>query len=211
MTSRERVQRTLRFQSPDRPPRELWALGRVARSRRAEYDALVARFEWDFAGPRGGHGPSERVRGNDHSTAPNVDEWGVVWVRGEPGVAGEVKEPILADDSAIGRYRLPWELLDKDKATFPTLDAEPPSPDHFKFVKAGTHTRPFERLQFLRGSEQTLADLAYGTPAVMGLLDRLHEFFVREMEMWAATAVDGVSFMDDWGSQNALLISLFLF
>jgi uroporphyrinogen-III decarboxylase len=41
----------------------------------------------------------------------------------------------------------------------------------------------------------------------MRLLERLHEFFVREMEMWAKTPVDGVSFMDDWGSQTALLIS----
>ena len=27
------------------------------------------------------------------------------------------------------------------------------------------------------------------------------------MRLWAATAVDGVSFMDDWGTQRALLIS----
>jgi hypothetical protein len=177
----------------------------VGKFRRAEYDALVARFEWDFAGPAGGHGPSERARGDYLSCEPTVDEWGVVWVRGEPGVNGEVRDAILADDAAIARYRLPWELL--DKATFPKMAAELPSPDHNKFIKAGTHVRPFERLQFLRGSEQLLADLAYGTPAVMNLLRQLHEFFVREMEMWAATAVDGVSFMDDWGAQNALLIS----
>jgi hypothetical protein len=27
------------------------------------------------------------------------------------------------------------------------------------------------------------------------------------MRLWAQTGVDGVSFMDDWGSQTALLIS----
>jgi uroporphyrinogen decarboxylase len=34
----------------------------------------------------------------------------------------------------------------------------------------------------------------------------LHEFFLREMSLWAETDVDAVSFMDDWGSQNALLV-----
>ena len=33
------------------------------------------------------------------------------------------------------------------------------------------------------------------------------DFFCREMELWAATDVDGVEFMDDWGSQQTLLIS----
>jgi hypothetical protein len=35
----------------------------------------------------------------------------------------------------------------------------------------------------------------------------LHDFFCREMQMWADSEVDGVEFMDDWGSQDALLIA----
>ena len=127
----------------------------------------------------------------------------MVWSVGEPGVVGEIKKPILADLSAIGSYQLPWELL--DKADFSRVNEACAKSE--RFVKVGTHARPFERLQFLRGTENALADLAYGTPEVMGLLRQLHEFYVREMEMWAATDVDGVAFMDDWGSQNALLIS----
>lgn len=122
---------------------------------------------------------------------------------GEPGVAGEVKRPILPDDASLGSYRLPWELL--DQADFSKVDSFCAKTD--KFVRAGVQARPFERLQFLRGTEQTLVDLAYGTPAVLALLGQLHEFFVREMELWAKTAVDAVAFCDDWGSQRALLIS----
>lgn len=50
-------------------------------------------------------------------------------------------------------------------------------------------------------------DLAYGDSEVYKLRDMLHEFFTKEIEMWAATDVDGVFFMDDWGSQTSLLIS----
>jgi len=76
-----------------------------------------------------------------------------------------------------------------------------------KFVKVGTEVRPFERMQFLRGTENLFLDLAYGVREVFILRDMLHNFFLKEMEMWAKTDVDGVSFMDDWGSQNSLLIS----
>jgi len=203
MTGRERVIRTLRFQSPDRAPRDLWALPGVGLFRKGELDALSARFPSDFAAPPAKYGPSERARGDCSRVGGYVDEWGVVWTVGEPGVVGEIKRPILAEDAAIASYRLPRELL--DKADFSKVDDFCAKAE--RFVKAGTLARPFERLQFLRGTENLYLDLGYGTSAVLGLLRQLHEFFVREMELWAATAVDAVGFMDDWGSQNALLIS----
>ena len=72
---------------------------------------------------------------------------------------------------------------------------------------AWTETRPFERLQFLRGTEATFIDLISGDKAARSLLAMLHDFFCREMQMWADSEVDGVEFMDDWGSQDALLIA----
>ncbi|MDD4890946.1 MAG: uroporphyrinogen decarboxylase family protein [Phycisphaerae bacterium] len=203
MTSRERVTRALRFQTPDRAPRNLWALPGVGHSRREELHALATRFPGDVGGPQYTLGKSGRSRGDCLSVGEYVDEWGVVWTTGEPGVAGEVKHAILADDAAMASYRLPWELL--DGADLSRVDESCAKSD--TFILPGAQARPFERLQFLRGTEQLLVDLAYGTPGVLRLLGQLHEFFVREMEMWAKTAVDAVSFMDDWGSQTALLIS----
>jgi hypothetical protein len=72
-------------------------------------------------------------------------------------VAGEVKKPILSDDASLDSYRLPWELL--DQADFSKVDAFCAKSDNF--VRPGAQARPFERLQFLRGTEQTLVDLAY--------------------------------------------------
>lgn len=191
------------FQKPDRAPRELWALPGVVKFRRNEYEAIRSRFEWDFGEPGGKYGNSGRAKGNCNQVGDYIDEWGVVWTNAEPGVAGEIKKPILADASALAHYHLPWELL--EQADFSMVDEI--CAKSTLFMKAGTLVRPFERLQFLHGTENLLVDLAYGTPEVLGLLRQLHEFFVRDMEMWAKTAVDGIAFMDDWGSQNALLIS----
>jgi len=203
MTSRERVVRALKFQNPDRAPRQLWALPGVTMFRKEEYARLISRFPTDMTGPQNVYGASERARGPGAAGGDSIDAWGVVWSHGEPGVCGEVKQPILADESAIATYRLPWELL--DKADWSAVEYQYSRTS--LFFSAGTEVRPFERLQFLRGTEATLIDLACGTPSVMTLLGQIHEYFVRELELWAKTPVDGVRFMDDWGSQTALLIS----
>jgi uroporphyrinogen decarboxylase len=50
-------------------------------------------------------------------------------------------------------------------------------------------------------------DLAYLEPEVYRLRDLVHDYFMRQMKLWCATDVDGVHLVDDWGSQQALLIS----
>lgn len=202
MTGRERVQRALRFQRPDRAPRNLWALPGIRSWRRAELEALLRRFPEDFSGV-GNPAKGRRVRGRPGEVGTNVDAWGCVWRVAEPGVQGEIKDPVLADWKALDSWQPPWDLLENPDLSRVETHCRATG----RFVLAGTETRPFERMQFLRGSENLLVDLGYGTPQALRLRDMLHEFFVREMEMWARTAVDAVSFMDDWGSQTALLIS----
>ena len=211
MNSRERVRRALTFQSPDRAPRELWALPGVPMFRQEEMDALLARYPSDFAGPDVTHGTGpdikygtgHRTRGTPNVVGTYVDEWGCPFTVAEPGVIGEVKAPPLADWADLDRLRPPDEIL--DEADFSRVDAGCAATD--KFVKAGTTVRPFERMQFLRGSENLFMDFAWGAPQVLRLRDRVHEFFLREIDLWCGTAVDAISFMDDWGSQDRLLIS----
>lgn len=85
MNSREGVRRALRFEKPDRAPRELWALPGVPVLRKDEYERFRAQFEWDFTGAAGKYGPSERAHGSCHDVGDRVDEWGVIWRNAEPG------------------------------------------------------------------------------------------------------------------------------
>jgi len=200
--SRERVIRTLNHEPVDRAPRELWALSGVLVSRKDEVERLLDRFPEDVRAPDYRYGKARRARGTRRVRGTSTDAWGCTWHCGEDGVAGEVKEPPLADWSALASYRPPFELLDEaDLGNVNRSCAETT-----KFVRVGTETRPFERAQFLRGSEALFMDLAYGTREVRTLLAMLHDFFCREMRMWAETDVDAVAFMDDWGAQQALLI-----
>lgn len=203
MDSRERVVRTLRFQSPDRAPRDLWTLPGVAMTRQEELDALLGRFPLDLARPDVQYGRGERERGTPNVVGSYRDAWGSVWHVAELGVVGEVKEPPLADWAALARFRPPDEIL--DAADFSQVNRS--CAQTSQFVLAGTTVRPFERMQFLRGTESLFLDLAYESAELYKLRDMVHAFFMRELELWAHTDVDGLSFMDDWGAQTGLLIS----
>ncbi len=211
MDSRERVRRALRFETPDRAPRELWALPGIGLFRQPELDAMLARFPEDIAAPalvHGGgpdirYGTGRRSRGTPALVGTYVDEWGCPFTVAEPGVIGEVKAPPLADWSALDHLTPPDEILrDLDWGSVNAGCAATT-----RFVKAGTTIRPFERMQFLRGSENLYMDLGWGVPEVWRLRDLVHDFFLRELELWTRTDVDAISFMDDWGSQTSLLIS----
>ena len=203
MQSRERVIRALRFQRPDRAPRDLWLLPGVSMYRQAEVEALSGRFPRDLAAPIATYGEGDRARGTPNVVGTYVDAWGCVWHVAEPGVIGEVKGPPLADWQALATYRPPFEVL--ERADLSQVDDSCARSQ--RFMLAASLVRPFERMQFLRGSESLLADLAYAPRELYTLRDMVHEFELRDLAQWCATAVDGISFMDDWGGMRGLLIS----
>jgi len=203
LRGRERVCRALTFQSPDCVPRELWALPGVRMFRQQELNAVLDRFPSDFVEPDFSYGVGEKERGMRAMVGSYTDEWGCTFEVGEPGVIGEVKQPPLADWKEINHLQPPNEILENaDLGLVNRSCAETE-----KFVKVMTTVRPFERLQFLRGTENLLMDLAWGVRQVFQLLEMLHEFYLRELLLWLGTDVDGLSMMDDWGSQKNLLIS----
>ncbi len=173
--------------------------------------ALLARYPSDFASPAVTHGTGPdikygtgyRTRGTPSVVGTYVDEWGCPFTVAEPGVIGEVKAAPLADWAALEHLRPPDEIL--ELADFSQVNAGCAATD--RYVKAGTTVRPFERMQFLRGSEALYMDLAWGAAEVVRLRDLVHEFFLREIEAWTRTDVDAISLMDDWGAQHRLLIS----
>ncbi len=203
MLSRERVIRSLNHEYIDRTPRDLWVLPGTMMTRKDEVAKLQARFPNDITTPDFTYGIGERERGTKYEVGEYTDAWGCTWHVAEVGVIGEVKHPPIGDWSKLASYKPPYELL--DNADFSRVNRSCSETD--RFVLPGTQTRPFERIQFIRGTEAVFVDLAYGTKELLRLLEMLHDFFIREMRMWADTDVDGVAFMDDWGSQTSLLIA----
>jgi hypothetical protein len=145
--------------------------------------------------------PIPRV-GEAEAVGTFIDEWGCTFENLQPGVIGEVKKPLLESLEDLDSLRLPQELLSLD---IEQVNAFCNATD--LFVLGGCCPRPFERMQFIRGSNNLYIDLAEQSEALYSLAHRVHRFFLEELELWAKTDVDALTFMDDWGSQRALLIS----
>ena len=203
MTSRELVVRTLNHEPVERAPRDLWYVPGIEMFSGDELDEINLRYPSDIVGADFTYPSGERANGTPYAVGKYTDAWGCVWQVAQPGMTGEVKQFPLADPAKIDQYRPPWELIDRADLAEANRSCAAGS----RFVLARTETRPFERMQFLRGPEATFVDLATGSRRIRTLLDMLHDFFRREMEMWAASDVDGVMVMDDWGSQSSLLIA----
>jgi hypothetical protein len=143
-----------------------------------------------------------RNRGDQHGAGTYVDEWGAEFENIQPGVIGQVRRPAIERWDDPSGARLPTERLSVDRDA---VDRFCRATD--LFVMAPCVARPFERLQFLRTSEDLYVDLLERPAGFLDYLRRIHAFYVEEMELWASTGVDGLFFMDDWGGQRSLLVS----
>lgn len=203
MTSRERVIKALEFESPDRAPRHLWQLPGVEMMRNDELEELRAKYPMDISQPPEIYGPSTRAKGQVAEVGTYTDEWGVEWTVFERGVTGEVRNPLFASWDALTDWTPPYERL--DHADPDKINAWCKEQD--TFILSSYPIRLFERLQFLRGTENLFMDLAFQPPELTDLMGMIHEYNLRDVELWCKTDVDAVFLMDDWGSQVSLLIS----
>jgi len=206
MISRDTVRRTLERDSPPRIPRHLWLLpwaenhhpDMVRRLRREYPDDLVS-VPHPYRSPL----PEE---GDPHRPGIYVDEWGCRFANVQDGMIGIVQEARIQDWNDLEDLADPEATLDLDVER---VNAFCRSTD--RFVLAASRVRPFERLGFLRTLERVLVDLLEQPPGFRALLDRVHRFYLREMEAWASTEVDALCVADDWGSQHGLMIAPDLF
>jgi hypothetical protein len=184
-----------------RVPRQLWTLPWAEIHHPGTVAAIRKRFPPDLVGAPFSLLERLRTRGEQHGKGTYTDEWGAVFLNLQDGVIGEVRDPAISDWDDLGRVRIPEERLTLDRDQVNAFCRETDC-----FVLSPTIARPFERLQFLRGTANLYVDLMDRPEAMERFLRQMHEFYLREIELWANTGVDALMFMDDWGAQRALLI-----
>ena len=205
-TSREIVTRALKFESPERLPREIWRLPWAMDHAAETMREIDTRWSGDIGGPANVYRPSKKAQGYMFGAGKATDPWGCVFENIFPGIHGEVKDPVLKDlNDWKCIVEAPLEMLPDDYSK--ARDAV--NRDHAasdKFMRGGLNPRPWEQYQFFRGSEEAMMDIIDPDENVLAVLKTLHEFYLREVEFWVSTDVDAIGFMDDWGSQRSLLI-----
>lgn len=207
MTSRELTKATLEFKNKSsRVPVDRWLLPWAREHYPEELDAIIKDYPTDIDYcPEFYKNPPVTV-GDPHAIGTYIDAWGCVFKNVTRGIVGEVKDPIMpADDEDwedTSRIHIPEEFLTIDIDAVNRFCRESD-----KFVLTPCCPRPFEQLQFIRGTEQLYVDLMLRPQGLMDFIRRMHDFYCRELTVWAKTDVDALRFMDDWGSQNSLLIN----
>jgi len=203
LTSRDRVKKALTFSYPDRAPRDIWALPYVSLFRKDELDKLVRDFPMDIGASQLSPGWSDKVVRASATAGNYADDWGSIWSVGEAGVIGEVKQPVLADWSRLEHFQPPWHLIRQRDLSYTNQCCE----NSDQFMLSDVTARPFERLQFLRGSQNLYFDIGYGNVEFRKLLEMVHEFYLEDIQSWCGSNVDAIFFMDDWGTNDRLLIN----
>ena len=205
MTSRELVKATLEFRNTDgRVPRQQWTLPWATMHYGAEVERIAEDFPPDIVGAPALFRENPVTKGNPFSRGEYVDEWGCIFDNVTEGIIGEVKQPLVKEEdwSDSGNVHIPEELLtfDIDKVNEFCRSTD-------KFVIMGGCPRPFEQLQFIRTTQELYMDLMDPPGRMLEFIEKMHDFYCRLLEKWAETEVDALQIMDDWGSQNSLLIN----
>jgi uroporphyrinogen decarboxylase len=131
------------------------------------------------------------------------DEWGNIWGRLDGASKGEVIKGVLEDG---------FEHL--DKITFPyfvieDIDRLKEVGEYYqdRFLMGGLPGFTFNIMRKMRRMENFLADTLLAKDEVLELSSRVESILAENISLYADADYDGIIFGEDWGSQEALLIS----
>jgi len=213
MKPRTLVIKTLNFDNPERTPRHLWTLPLAQKM----YPDYLIKIAEDFPDDIISAPPlyknvnpntinSYNWDGEAYSKGSFLDDWGCTFEKIQEGLWGEVKKPLIESWNDIDKVNIPYHYLDIKKDEINSFCKEsdkfiiaPPLPVDLP--------RPFERMQFLRGTAELYMDLIDLPQQLTILIEKIHDFYLKVIDSWCSLNIDGFMFMDDWGSQNSLLIS----
>jgi len=174
LTSRERVAAAVEFRGPDRIP--FRSPGLPSDPARAQaLQALYDRYPSDFTHPTWPkpEGPPRPRRQSDQY----VDDWGCRWERRPPNVRQVIGYP-LEDWADFATYQFPKHQTPERYAQADQLTRE--QANH-KYVLTGAGSL-FERMQYLRGFENLMVDLAENRKEIHVLLDRMVEHYLHDIQ-----------------------------
>lgn len=203
MNSREIVYKALNFDNPERVPRQLWSLPWAENNYPEKFQKIKRDYPDDIISAPGFNKEFPFTQGDPYEIGQYIDDWGCKFTNIQKGVIGEIKKPLITGEEYedIDALRIPIENLsiDIDKVNDFCKNTD-------KFVMAGACPRPFEQLQFIRGTEQLYVDLMLRPEGFTEVIGKMHAYYCKLLSVWAKTDVDALMIMDDWGSQRSLLI-----
>lgn len=197
MTARQRVTRAIEFNGPDWVPINHCIMPGAFHRYGQKLLDLLNGIRDDF-----GVTPFEMPPEPSYEETEHRDAWGVLWkwLKDVGYSMGEVKEPALPTWDKFADYQFP------PLPSFDDLKDRIETTNHKYYTKGGGGSL-FEQMQAIRGPANTYMDLAENNREINELADRLVEYHVKGDARALQAGADGVYAVDDWGAQQAMLIS----
>ncbi len=187
-TPYEVVKNSIHFNDPDRLPVEF----------RIFNDCDTHMAKWNQTGT------------GNKKMKETYDEWGCRWQRSGVKNMGQVTGHPLLEWNNIDLFRWP----DPDNKAYYEGMEQRFENSSGKYIKTDIFMLLFERMHALRGFENVLTDLYLERENIEMLADKIVEYDVRIIENISKAfpgIIHGLSFTDDWGTEQATFISVKLF
>ncbi|MEI6168009.1 MAG: uroporphyrinogen decarboxylase family protein [bacterium] len=210
MTGRERVTRAIERSHPDCIP----VLHKIQDGALYEHGAalyhLAARCPEDSGDLTPASCPMPRpdtkhfVNGTYRNTY--VDGWGVTWEQCTYGIMGHVVHYLVEEPDDLKKVCLP-DIPEPGSTAARNWAEDVANHQARGFYRLEGWVTLFETLHSLRRMEDLLIDIAEDNALANDLADLVMGVRSRQIESLLDAGVDGIQLADDWGSQQATLIS----
>lgn len=190
MDSKERVKRTIEFNSPDRPPICGGPYSDIVRI--CGYENWLE-TDWKY---------NDTLKKYERR-----DEWGCIHRIGEiNGSHYHVETNPLRDWSALETYRFPSTT---------NIDRKLPKIKEYiekegkgeKYVEAAMDPGPYLVMTNLKEHENMLMDFHLNMPKIIELYSRIVDYYITMVEKLKNVGVHCVTFYEDWGTTRGMICS----
>lgn len=140
------------------------------------------------------------------------DAWGVMWEYRVYGMMGHAMDfPIKSPEDMAGYQFPPLPDYTRDNQALEALK------NHFGnfakdyFVMPGSGADYLQRMSAIRGFENFLMDIYEDSAEINIFLDRLTDYYLKNILALIKAGAEGITFGDDYGTQDGLILSKDLF
>ena len=150
--------------------------------------------------------PRNFMYGPKSGSGTMQDEWGCLWEKSDPGIVGQVVGHPLQNWDDWQHYKFPdpkalwrWDVTE--------IKAKIKISRKFNKYIIGYAGNLFEKIQWLRGFENTMFDIGLNPEIIKKLCDRITEYILLTVEELTKFNINGILLSDDWGTQKSLMVS----
>ncbi len=217
LTPRENFLRNITMTGPEWTPCHVSVSAASRYQLREELEDVMARHPLFFPGFKKGQVEYDNFQFSNAYRAGEryTDAWGCVWETPTDGIEGVVIEHPLADWDALDTYEAPDARVQLDRAPIDwkakrkSLEA---AREQGGLTSGGlAHGFMFLRLEYLRGFENLMMDMATDEPRLWKLCDIVHHHNQTIVQNYLAIGIDLLSLGEDLGTQTASIISPAMF